>query len=38
MHKDSTIKQLMYKVASLIPDKIYLSLKYKKNFGYFLDW
>jgi hypothetical protein len=28
----------MYKVASLIPDKIYLSLKYKKNFGYFLDW
>ena len=38
MHKDSTIKQLMYKVASLIPDKIYLSLKDKKNFGYLLDW
>ena len=38
MHKDSAIKQLMYKVASLIPDKIYLSLKYKKNFGCFPDW
>ncbi len=38
MHKDSTIKRLMYKVASLIPDKIFLSLKYKKNFGCFPNW
>ncbi len=38
MHNDSTVKQLMYKVASLIPDKVFLSLKYRKNFGRFPDW
>ncbi len=39
MHKDSAIKQLMYKAAAcLIPDKVFLSLKYRKNFGHFPDW
>lgn len=38
MHKDSIVKQFMYKVASLVPDKMFLSLKYKKNFGRFPDW
>ena len=38
MHNDSTIKRLMYKVASLVPDKMFLSLKYKKNFGCYPNW
>ena len=38
MQNDSAVKQLMYKVASLIPDKVFLSLKYRKNFGRFPDW
>lgn len=38
MHKDSFSKKIFYKVARLIPDKVFLSLKYRKTFGYFPDW
>ena len=33
MHSDSKIKQFLYKLGLLIPDRLYLMLKFHKNFG-----
>lgn len=35
MHQDSKLKHFLYKLALLIPDSWFLSLKYYKNFGRF---
>lgn len=33
MHSDSKIKRLLYNIGLLIPDRLYLMLKFRKNFG-----
>ena len=38
MYETGIIKTLIHRLGSLIPDKIFLSLKYYKNFGRFPDW
>lgn len=38
MHQDSKCKWLLYNLLSIIPDKLYLTIKYYKNFGQILNW
>lgn len=38
MQEDSKLQIFAYKLASLLPDKLYLSLKYYKTFGRFPNW
>lgn len=38
MHSDSRMKSFLYGLALLVPDKLYLSLKYYKNFKCFPNW
>lgn len=38
MHQDSKIKWLLYNLLSVIPDKLYLTIKYYKNFGRLINW
>ncbi len=33
MHSDSNIKRLIYRLGLMIPDRLYLMLKFRKNFG-----
>lgn len=37
MHKDSKLRSLLYKAAMLIPDSLYVRLKYHKAFGRWPD-
>lgn len=38
MYRDSFAKKLMYKLAAVLPDKLYLSLKYRMKFGKNINW
>ncbi len=38
MQNDSVIKTILYKIALLLPDKVFLSLKYYKTFRVFPNW
>lgn len=38
MHNDGKVKAFIYKIASIIPDKMFLTLKFVKNFHRFPNW
>lgn len=38
MYEESFSRSLVHKLSALVPDKLYLSLKYYKNFGRFPNW